>query len=121
MQIGKTSSLVLTLSGVLKDILLVFASMLLFKDPVSLLQAFGYSIALGGLIYYKLGGEKLKDYLGQGSLAWAQFGQARPVARKLVILGAVFVSFFLIVGAMGPSIAPDQTNKLYNIIGEKGA
>jgi hypothetical protein len=31
--IGKTSSLVLTLSGVLKDILLVFASMFLFKDP----------------------------------------------------------------------------------------
>ena len=123
--IGKTSSLVLTLSGVLKDILLVFASMLLFKDPVSLLQAFGYSIALGGLIYYKLGGEKLKEYLGQGAMAWAQFGQARPVARKLMVLGAVCISFFMIIGAMGPSIAPDQTTKLYdgigNIIGEKGA
>ncbi|KAF2687981.1 TPT-domain-containing protein [Lentithecium fluviatile CBS 122367] len=123
--IGKTSSLVLTLSGVLKDILLVFASMMLFKDPVSLLQAFGYSIALGGLIYYKLGGEKLKEYLGQGSLAWAQFGQTRPVARKLMILAAVFIAFFMIIGAMGPSIAPDQTNKLYdgigNIISDKGA
>jgi drug/metabolite transporter (DMT)-like permease len=122
--IGKTSSLVLTLSGVLKDILLVFASMLLFKDPVSLLQAFGYSIALGGLIYYKLGGEKLKEYLGQGNMAWAQFGQTRPVARKLVILGAVCISFFMIVSAMGPTI-PNQTTKLYdgigNIIGEKGA
>jgi hypothetical protein len=110
---------------VLKDILLVFASMMLFKDPVSLLQAFGYSIALGGLIFYKLGGEKLKDYVGQGSMAWAQFGQARPVARKLVILGAVFISFFMIVGAMGPSIAPDQTNKFYdgigNIMSDKGA
>jgi hypothetical protein len=110
---------------VLKDILLVLASMLLFKDPVSLLQAFGYSIALGGLIYYKLGSEKLKEYLGQGSMAWAQFGQARPVARKLVILGAVFISFFLIISAMGPSIPPEQKNKLYegigNMMGDKGA
>lgn len=59
-QIGKTSSLVMTLSGVLKDILLVVASMMIFHDPVSGLQAFGYSIALGGLVYYKLGSDKLK-------------------------------------------------------------
>jgi drug/metabolite transporter (DMT)-like permease len=72
--IGKTSSLVLTLSGVLKDILLVFASMFLFKDPVSPLQAFGYAIALGGLIYYKLGAEKLKEYMGQGSMKWQELG-----------------------------------------------
>lgn len=125
LQIGKTSSLVLTLSGVLKDILLVFASMLLFGDPVSLLQAFGYSIALGGLIYYKLGGEKLKDYLGQGSMAWAEFGQNRPAARKLLVFAAILISFLFLIGALGPRYAPDQTGKLYNgigsIIGEKGA
>lgn len=50
----------MTLSGVLKDILLVVASMMIFHDPVSGLQAFGYSIALGGLVYYKLGSDKLK-------------------------------------------------------------
>ncbi|KAG9744549.1 hypothetical protein KCU73_g8109, partial [Aureobasidium melanogenum] len=33
--IGRTSSLVLTLYGVLKDILLVVASMLIFRDPVA--------------------------------------------------------------------------------------
>ncbi|KAF1353816.1 triose-phosphate transporter family-domain-containing protein [Delphinella strobiligena] len=54
--IGKTSSLVLTLSGVLKNIMIVFASMLLFHDPVSGLQFFGFSVALGGLVYYQLGG-----------------------------------------------------------------
>jgi drug/metabolite transporter (DMT)-like permease len=122
--IGKTSSLVLTLSGVLKDILLVFASMFLFKDPVSLLQAFGYTIALGGLIYYKLGGEKLKEYLGQGGMKWQEFGHTRPVLRKLMIFAAVVMSMFMILGSLGPRYAPDQAAKAYTgfgkLIGEKG-
>ncbi|KAH7064438.1 triose-phosphate transporter family-domain-containing protein [Paraphoma chrysanthemicola] len=122
--IGRTSSLVLTLSGVLKDILLVFASMFLFKDPVTLLQAFGYSIALGGLVYYKLGGEKLKEFLGQGSMKWQEFGHTRPVLRKLMVFAAVVMSMFMILGSLGPRYAPDQTAKAYSgigkLIGEKG-
>ncbi|KAL6711724.1 hypothetical protein ACN47E_004658 [Coniothyrium glycines] len=112
--IGKTSSLVLTLSGVLKDILLVFASMFLFKDPVTLLQAFGYSIALGGLVYYKLGGEKLKEYLGQGSMKWQEFGHTRPVLRKLMIFAAVIISMCLVLGSLGPRYAPDSTQQVYS-------
>ena len=46
------------MSGVFKDILLVVASMVIFGDPVTLQQYFGYSIALAGLVYYKLGAEK---------------------------------------------------------------
>ncbi|EKG14328.1 protein of unknown function DUF250 [Macrophomina phaseolina MS6] len=61
--VKKTSAVVLTLCGVLKDILLVVASMVLFKDPVTLLQLFGYGIALAGLTYYKLGPEKFKRLL----------------------------------------------------------
>jgi hypothetical protein len=116
--IGKTSSLVLTLSGVLKDILLVFASMFLFKDPVTLLQAFGYSIALGGLVYYKLGGEKLKEYLGQGSMKWQELGHSRPVLRKLMVFTAVIISMFFILGSLGPRYAPESTNQVYNGIGK---
>ena len=123
-QVGKTSSLVLTLSGVLKDILLVFASIMLFRDPVSGLQAFGYSIALAGLVYYKLGGQKMKDYLNQGSMAWAELGQTRPVLRKLMIFGAAAMSFFFLIGSLGPRYAPESTDKLYsgigNMIGDKG-
>ncbi|KAL5113680.1 hypothetical protein ACEQ8H_008433 [Pleosporales sp. CAS-2024a] len=122
--IGKTSSLVLTLSGVLKDILLVFASMFLFKDPVSLLQAFGYSIALGGLIYYKLGTDKLKEYIGQGGMKWQELGHTRPVLRKLVIFAAVIMSMFMILGSLGPRYAPDSTAKAYSgfgkLIGDRG-
>lgn len=62
--IGKTSSLVLTLSGVLKDILLVGASIAIWGTHVSGLQFFGYSIALGGLMYYKLGANGIKEIFG---------------------------------------------------------
>jgi hypothetical protein len=122
--IGKTSSLVLTLSGVLKDILLVFASMFLFRDPVSLLQGFGYSIALCGLVYYKLGGDTIKDYLGHGGMKWQEFGQRRPALRKVIVFAAAIVSIFMIVGSLGPRYAPDSTQKMTSgfgrIIGEKG-
>lgn len=98
--------------------------MFLFKDPVTLLQAFGYSIALGGLIFYKLGGEKLKEYLGQGSMKWQEFGYNRPVLRKLMIFAAVIISMFMILGSLGPRYAPDSTDKVVSgfgkLIGEKG-
>lgn len=92
--------------------------MFLFKDPVSLLQAFGYSIALGGLIYYKLGGEKLKEYLGHGSMKWQELGHTRPVLRKLMIFTAVVISMFMVLGSLGPKYAPEQTGKVYNGIGK---
>jgi len=113
--IGKTSSLVMTLSGVLKDILLVCASMLIFADPVSGLQAFGYSIALGGLVYYKLGGEKLKEYIGAAGRSWAEFGAVKPVARRVVIIGAAFLFFVLVLGGASSSgVVPEQYDPIKN-------
>ncbi|KAJ3114515.1 hypothetical protein HK100_001640 [Physocladia obscura] len=51
--IGKTSSLVMCLSGVFKDILLVIVSVMIWTTPVTPLQVFGYGIALIGLVWYK--------------------------------------------------------------------
>lgn len=45
----------MNLTGILKAILLVVASMLIWGAPVTLMQAFGYSIALLGMFYYSLG------------------------------------------------------------------
>jgi Protein of unknown function (DUF3431) len=42
----------------LKDILLVFLSVLIWSTPITAIQMFGYAIALAGLIYYKIGGEQ---------------------------------------------------------------
>lgn len=93
----------MTLSGVLKDILLVGASMLIFQDPVSGVQAFGYSIALAGLVYYKLGSDKLKEHFGQMQRGWADYGVRHPALRKLIVFGLVLVTLILLLGGVSSS------------------
>jgi hypothetical protein len=90
----------MTLSGVLKDILLVAASMLIFRDPVSGLQAFGYTIALCGLVYYKLGVDNIKDYISHGQRSWADFGARKPILRRLVVIALVVGTVFLLLGGV---------------------
>jgi drug/metabolite transporter (DMT)-like permease len=51
--ISNTSALTLTLAGIVKDILLVLLSVAIFGSPVTLLQYFGYTIALFGLNVHK--------------------------------------------------------------------
>ncbi|RHZ62956.1 UDP-galactofuranose transporter [Aspergillus thermomutatus] len=115
--IGKTSSLVMTLCGVLKDILLVAASMMIWQTPVTGLQFFGYSIALIGLVYYKLGGDKIKEYAGQANRSWAEYGANHPAQRKSIIIGAVVLIFFLLIGSMAPSYAPESVDKVKGMLG----
>ncbi|KAK2768164.1 hypothetical protein FQN54_000016 [Arachnomyces sp. PD_36] len=108
--IGKTSSLVLTLCGVLKDILLVAASMAIWGTPVSGLQFFGYSIALGGLIYYKLGADQLKGYASHAGRTWSEYGNTNPAMRKAIMFGAGLLFIFLLVGGLAPSYAGDNVS-----------
>ncbi|KAL9611057.1 MAG: hypothetical protein Q9167_004269 [Letrouitia subvulpina] len=61
--IGKTSSLVLTLCGVLKNILLIGASIVIWGTVVTPIQFFGNGIAMSGLVYYKVGAKKLRATL----------------------------------------------------------
>lgn len=58
-QIGKTSSLVMTLTGILKNILLVIASVMIWHTSITFLQFLGYAIALVGLVYYSIGWEQM--------------------------------------------------------------
>jgi len=51
--ISNTSALVLSLGGILKDILLVIFSIVFFGAPVSGLQVFGYAISLFSMNIYK--------------------------------------------------------------------
>lgn len=94
--IGKTSSLVLTLSGVLKDILLVCASVAIWHSPVSMLQMFGYSIALGGLMYYKLGAEQIYRNIEGVSAA---FRQAPAPYKALSVCGACGILLLVFIGS----------------------
>lgn len=102
----------MTLCGVLKDVLLVAASMLIWGTPISGLQAFGYTIALCGMVYYKLGLEAIRGYAAEGVRQWGEFGAARPVARKVtVIVGTLFL-IFVLFGGFAPSYAADYVPNL---------
>ncbi|KAH7008375.1 triose-phosphate transporter family-domain-containing protein [Ilyonectria destructans] len=57
--IGKTSGLVMALSGILKSILLVGTSVLIWNTHISLLQTLGYALALVGLVLYSVGYEQI--------------------------------------------------------------
>ncbi|KKY35069.1 hypothetical protein UCDDA912_g04927 [Diaporthe ampelina] len=107
--IGKTSAVVLTMSGVLKDVLLVFASMILFHDPVTAQQFFGYSIALAGLVYYKLGADKIHALAKDTQLQISQYRQSNPARVKLASAAAVFVIVFLLMWFWGPGSASQYT------------
>lgn len=107
----------MTLCGVLKDILLVAASMMLWNTPVTALQFFGYSIALIGLVYYKLGGDKIREHTGQAYRAWAEYGNNHPAQRKFIIFGAAALIFFLFLGSMAPSYAPESVDRVKGILG----
>lgn len=94
--IGKTSAVVLTMSGILKDILLVISSMLLFRDPVTGQQFVGYSIALGGLVYYKLGSDTLRVLAQEATLRVNNVRQNHPARLRYAIIAAVLFSLSLL-------------------------
>jgi len=102
-QIGKTNAVVLTMSGVLKDILLVVASMAIFGDPVTLQQYFGYSIALAGLVYYKLGPEKLQQMSTDAKLTINEVRRSNPAGFKLGVIcaGLFFLAFLFMSYSRG--------------------
>ncbi|CAI0645907.1 unnamed protein product [Colletotrichum noveboracense] len=114
--IGKTSSLVLTLCGVLKDVMLVVASMMIWGTQVTGLQFFGYSIALGGMVYYKLGYEQIKGYMGEAGRQWADFGQRKPILRKLSIIVLSAFVLFTLLGGLAPTYVPEYDP--HNLINE---
>ncbi|KAJ5370664.1 sugar phosphate/phosphate translocator [Penicillium cataractarum] len=103
--IGKTSAVVLTMAGILKDILLVCASMMIFHDPVTPQQFFGYSIALAGLVYYKLGAEKLQALTTDVRLQVGEYRRANPAQAKGIAVGVVATIVLLVLYTGAPSSA----------------
>ena len=53
MLISNASALILSLGGIIKDVLLIILSVLIFRSPVTGIQVFGYSISLFGMNLYK--------------------------------------------------------------------
>ena len=96
--------------------MLVCASMLIWGTHVSALQFFGYSIALSGMVYYKLGLEQLKGYVSQVGRSWSEFGVQRPALRKIVVFLAILLTMFILLGGLAPTFAPETTQALKGIL-----
>lgn len=98
----------------LKDILLVCASIAIWGTPVSGLQYFGYSIALCGLVYFKLGGETLKAQFGEMNRLWAEYGARHPALRKAFVFGVGLLLVVLLLGSIAPSVG---YNSIQSVVG----
>jgi drug/metabolite transporter (DMT)-like permease len=104
--IGKTSGLVMTLTGIFKNILLVVASVIIWNTQITPLQFLGYGLALCGLVYYSLGYEKLaqgyvavKNYVvspGESSES-SEGGSGKSKRWMFVAVGVVIFSSILTV------------------------
>ncbi|PCD41579.1 hypothetical protein AU210_004127 [Fusarium oxysporum f. sp. radicis-cucumerinum] len=102
--IGKTSGLVMTLSGILKSILLVAASVVLWGTHISLTQTLGYAVALMGLVLYSIGYEQLL-YMWEEAVAWGtgtlnREGEMSPTLRKAIMIGCLGFITVIIAGAL---------------------
>jgi len=90
--------------------------MIIWGTPVSFLQVIGYGLALSGLIYYKLGTEQMKAYLGHSGRVWSEFGAQRPALRKAITILAVLCIVFVFLGGLGPTYAPGATKSLQGVL-----
>lgn len=108
----------MTLTGILKNILLVVVSVLIWNTSISFLQFLGYGIALAGLVYYSLGWEQIV-IVTTGFVSWlkaiweAPHGAEHslpPAVRRGLFTGiaiftiVVLVSGFLYGGGYSPTI-----------------
>lgn len=92
----------------LKDILLVVISVTFRSEPVTALQVFGYSIALAGLVYYKLGADMVKAKLSDAGRAWADYGVRHPALRKVIVfVGMLLLAIVVLVG-LAPQVGYDS-------------
>jgi len=70
----------MTLTGILKNILLVIISVMIWHTTINWMQFLGYAIALAGLVYYSLGYDQL------AAISAAVYVYARGVFRDYTAL-----------------------------------
>jgi hypothetical protein len=88
----------MTLCGVLKNILLVVASVLIWGTIVNGLQIFGYGIALAGLVYYSVGYEGIQTYYTvtktYAKKLWEGHPDSAAASRSLLIRKALLICMY---------------------------
>ncbi|KAK6612020.1 DUF250 domain membrane protein [Botrytis cinerea] len=104
--IGKTSVLIFTLCGVLKDILLVCLSIIIWGTFITHFNASDMRL--------------LSGYLAEGGRQWADLGSRRPVLRKVIVFGLIITTIFTLLGGFAPSYdihASEYINAAKNAVG----
>lgn len=116
-QIGKTSGLVTTLTGIFKNILLIVASVLLWGTPISTMQVIGYSIGLAGLTYYSFGYEKIAaGCAATGTWIAALFGGKNSKMSPRVRIAIFIVSIALLSVLIAVSIMQGYGKKMVDMV-----
>jgi hypothetical protein len=106
----------MTLTGILKNILLVFISVMIWHTTVSWLQFLGYSVALAGLVYYSIGWDQITA-LAQAAWVYAkggyesvrgspgsstgeeQQGRLPAAVRRGLVMGVAVITVMVLAGA----------------------
>lgn len=112
----------MTLTGIFKSILLVIVSVIIWQTQVSLLQGFGYSIALFGLCWYSLGKEQLQQcYQLVTSTSLGKSAMAPERRRWIILFGVLcFISIITAVGIWrGPSAVKKATDMFPSLFGSE--
>ena len=117
----------MTLCGVLKNILLVGASVLIWGTIITWLQVFGYGIATAGLIYYGVGYEGVVTYFvvsqNYARKLWEGQPDTSTAPRPTLLRKALVISMYttivvlLVVGigiqsGRGAEFVQDLTERL---------
>jgi len=101
---------------VLKDILLVVLSVIIWSTPITAIQMIGYSIALGGLIWYKIGGDQAyaayTKLAGDENSTFNRFRRSlwAKVGAGVLILFVVFALFHGLTRGQGYDSAAVDTS-----------
>jgi hypothetical protein len=107
LQIGKTSSLVLTLCGVLKNIIIVLASVMIWKTMVTPTQVVGYTVAIIGLLYYSFGADSIHSFIRNHVLQKVHRDE-NPIARRRRtqrVIASMLLTTVVFAGAIGGVLA----------------
>lgn len=84
--VSQTSGLTLTLAGIVKDIMLIVASIGLFGNPITYVQVAGYSLALYGLNMYHI------FRANKGAVPFASLAHEAATDRNMIVMGAGMVA-----------------------------
>lgn len=91
----------MTLCGVMKNILLVVASVLIWGTVVNGLQVVGYGIALAGLVYYGVGYDGIMTYatvtMAYASKLWEGQPDTPAAFRSALVKKALLIGTFVVI------------------------